>query len=251
MKYTEYMKCKKSQIRKSMKWADVAGAQICVKTQNDHFWLGDREVTDKKELEKLHIVDVWSYQVTMYLVEKATMNGMKGVRIRIFGEIITKAKQSYSIPSESLWLFVANDWKSYDMDGNPIKINDIRRNCDKAPHYYIIDNMKNFGLDLRAVGEARCTCFMSPATVEILKEAGFDMGHEIPLSYCVGRCYGTISCPEDSYLTGWFIDNLIHPNRIKMRRRELERAPSSYDSLKSAMGGKKLAVLKIGSRLWR
>ena len=248
MKYTEYVKCKKSLIRKNMKWADVAGAQICVKTQNGHFWLGDREVTDKKELEKLHIVDVWSYQVTMYLVEKATMNGMKGVRIRIFGEIITKAKQSYSIPFESLWLFVANDWKSYDMDGNPIKINDIRRNCDKAPHYYIIDNMKNFGLDLRAVGEARCACFMSPATVEILKEAGFDMGHEIPLSYCVGRYYGTILCPEDSYLTSWFVDNLIHPNRIKMRRRELERAPSSYDSLKSAMGGKKFAVLKLGGQ---
>lgn len=248
MKYTEYVKCKKSLIRKNMKWADVAGAQICVKTQNGHFWLGDREVTDKKELEKLHIVDVWSYQVTMYLVEKATMNGMRGVRIRIFGEIITKAKQSYSIPFESLWLFVANDWKSYDMDGNPIKINDIRRNCDKAPHYYIIDNMKDFGLDLRAVGEARCACFMSPATVEILKEAGFDMGHEIPLSYCVGRYYGTISCPEDSYLTSWFVDNLIHPNRIKMRRRELERAPSSYDSLKSAMGGKKFAVLKLGGQ---
>lgn len=248
MKYTEYVKCKKSLIRKNMKWADVAGAQICVKTQSGHFWLGDREVTDKKELEKLHIVDANSYQVTMYLVEKATMNGMKGVRIRIFGEIITKAKQSYSIPSESLWLFVSNDWKSYDMDGNPIKINDIRRNCDKAPHYYIIDNMKNFGLDLRAVGEARCTCFMSPATVEILKEAGFDMGHEIPLSYCVGRYYGTISCPEDSYLTDWFVNNLIHPNRIKMRRRELERAPSSYDSLKSAMGGKKFAVLKLGGQ---
>ena len=248
MKYTEYMKCKKSQIRKNMKWADVAGAQICVKTQNGHFWLGNREVTDKKELEKLHIVDVCSYQVTMYLVEKATMNGMKGVRIRIFGEIITKAKRSYSIPSESLWMFVSNDWKSYDMDGNPIKINDVRRNCDKAPHYYVIDNMKNYGLDLRAVGEARCACFMSPATVEILKEAGFDMGHEIPLSYCVGRYYGTISCPEDSYLTGWFIDNLIHPNRIKMRRRELERAPSSYDSLKSAMGDKKFAVLKLGGQ---
>ena len=248
MKYTEYMKCKKSQIRKSMKWADVAGAQICVKTQNDHFWLGDREVTDKKEVEKLHVIDVYSHQVTMYLVEKATMNGMKGVRIRIFSKVVTKAKQSYSIPSESLWMFVSNDWKSYDMDGNPIKINDIRRNCDKAPHYYVIDNMKNCGLDLRAFGEARCACFMSPATVEILKEAGFDMGHEIPLSYCVGRYYSTISCPEDSYLTGWFIDNLIHPNRIKMRRRELERAPSSYDSLKSAMGGKKFAVLKIGGQ---
>lgn len=248
MKYTEYVKCKKSQIRKSMKWADVAGAQICVKTQSGRYWLGDREVIDKKEIEKLHIVDANSNQVTMYLVEKATMNGKKGVKIRIFGEIVTKAKQSYSIPSESLWLFVANDWKSYDMDGNPIKINDIRRNCDKAPHYYIIDNMKNFGLDLRAVGEARCACFMSPATVEILKEAGFDMGHEIPLSYCVGRYYGTITCPEDSYLTSWFIDNLIHPNRIKMRRRELERAPSSYDSLKSAMGGKKFAVLKIGGQ---
>lgn len=248
MKYTEYMKCKKSQIRKSMKWADVAGAQICVKTQNDHFWLGDREVTDKKEVEKLHVIDVYSHQVTMYLVEKATMNGMKGVRIHIFSEVVTKAKQSYSIPSESLWMFVSNDWKSYDMDGNPIKIDDIRRNCYKAPHYYVIDNMKNCGLDLRAVGEARCACFMSPATVEILKEAGFDMGHEIPLSYCVGRYYSTISCPEDSYLTGWFIDNLIHPNRIKMRRRELERAPSSYDSLKSAMGGKKFAVLRIGGQ---
>lgn len=248
MKYTEYVKCKKSQIRKSMKWADVAGAQICVKTQMGRYWLGDREVTDKKEIEKLHVVDANSNQVTMYLVEKATMNGMNGVRIRIFGEIITKAKQSYSIPFESLWLFVANDWKSYDMDGNPIKINDIRRNCDKAPHYYVIDNMKNFGIDLRAVGEARCACFMSPATVEILKEAGFDMGHEIPLSYCVGRYYGTISCPEDSYLTDWFVDNLIHPNRIKMRRRELERAPSSYDSLKSAMGGKKFAVLKLGGQ---
>lgn len=248
MKYAEYVKCKKSQIRKSMKWADVAGAQICVKTQRGRYWLGDREVTDKKEVEKLHIVDVNSYQVTMYLVEKATMNGMKGVRIRIFGEIITKAKRSYSIPLESLWLFVANDWKSYDMDGNPIKINDIRRNRDKAPHYYVIDNMKNCGLDLRAVGEARCACFMSPATVEILKEAGFDMGHEIPLSYCVGRYYGTILCPEDSYLTSWFVDNLIHPNRIKMRRRELERAPSSYDSLKSAMGGKKFAVLKLGGQ---
>lgn len=248
MKYTEYVKCKKSQIKKSMTWADVAGAQICVKTQSGHFWLGDREVTDKKQVEKLHVIDANSNQVTMYLVEKATMNGMKGVRIRIFGEIVTKAKQSYSIPFESLWLFVANDWKSYDMDGNPIKINDIRRDCDKAPHYYVIDNMKNFGIDLRAVGEARCACFMSPATVEILKEAGFDMGHEIPLSYCVGRYYGTISCPEDSYLTSWFIDNLIHPNRIKMRRRELERAPSSYDSLKSAMGGKKFAVLKLGGQ---
>ena len=248
MKYAEYVKCKKSQIRKNMKWADVAGAQSCVKAQNGHFWLGDREVTDKKQVEKLHVIDANSNQVTMYLVEKATMNGMKGVRIRIFGEIITKAKQSYSIPFESLWLFVANDWKSYDMDGNPIKINDIRRNCDKAPHYYVIDNMKNFGIDLRAVGEARCACFMSPATVEILKEAGFDMGHEIPLSYCVGRYYGTILCPEDSYLTSWFIDNLIHPNRIKMRRRELERAPSSYDSLKSAMGGKKFAVLKLGGQ---
>ena len=248
MKYTEYVKCKKSQIRKSMKWADVAGAQICVKTQRGRYWLGDREVTDKKEVEKLHIVDVNSYQVTMYLVEKATMNGMKGVRIRIFGEVVTKAKRSYSIPSESLWMFVSNDWKSYDMAGNPIKINDVRRNCDKAPHYYVIDNMKNYGLDLRAVGEARCACFMSPATVEILKEAGFDMGHEIPLSYYVGRYYGTISCPEDSYLTDWFVDNLIHPNRIKMRRRELERAPSTHDSLKSAMGGKKFAVLKLGGQ---
>lgn len=248
MKYTEYVKCKKSQIRKSMKWADVAGAQICVKTQIGRYWLGDREVTDKKEIEKLHVVDANSYQVAMYLVEKATMNGMKGVRIRIFGEVVTKAKQSYSIPSESLWIFVSNDWKSYDMDGNPIKIDDIRRNCDKAPHYYVIDSMKNCGLDLRAVGEARCACFMSPATVEILKEAGFDMGHEIPLSYYVGRYYGTISCPEDSYLTSWFVDNLIHPNRIKMRRRELERAPSTYDSLKSAMGGKKFAVLKLGGQ---
>lgn len=248
MKYAEYVKCKKSQIRKSMKWADVAGAQICVKTQSGHFWLGDREVTNKKEVEKLHIVDVHSYQVAMYFVEKATMNGKKGVRIRIFDECVTNAKQFYSIPSESPWLFVANDWKSYDMDGNPIKIDDIRRDCNKAPHYYAISNMKNCGLDLRAFGEARFAFFMSPATVEILKEAGFDMGHEIPLSYCVGRYYGTISCPEDSYLTDWFIDNLIHPNRIKMRRRELERAPSSYDSLKSAMGGKKFAVLKLGGQ---
>lgn len=248
MKYTEYVKCKKSQIRKSMKWADVAGAQICVKTQRGRYWLGDREVIDKKELEKLHIVDAHSYQVAMYFVEKATMNGKKGIKIRIFDEYVTNVKQSYSIPPESPWLFVANDWKSYDMDGNPIKIDDIRRNRDKAPHYYVMSNMKNCGLDLRAVGEARCACFMSPATVEILKEAGFDMGHEIPLSYCVGRYYGTISCPEDSYLTSWFVDNLIHPNRIKMRRRELERAPSSYDSLKSAMGGKKFAVLKVGGQ---
>lgn len=248
MKYTEYVKCKKSQIRKSMKWADVAGAQICVKTQRGRYWLGDREVVDKKELEKLHIVDVHSYQVAMYFVEKATMNGKKGIKIRIFDEYVTNAKQSCSIPPESPWMFVANDWKSYDMDGNPIKIDDIRRNRDKAPHYYVMSNMKNCGLDLRAVGEARCACFMSPATVEILKEAGFDMGHEIPLSYCVGRYYGTISCPEDSYLTSWFVDNLIHPNRIKMRRRELERAPSSYDSLKSAMGGKKFAVLKLGGQ---
>lgn len=248
MKYAEYVKCKKSQIRKSMKWADVAGAQICVKTQRGRYWLGDREVTDKKEIEKLHIVDVHSYQVAMYFVEKATMNGKKGIKIRIFDEYVTNVKQSYSIPPESPWLFVANDWKSYDMDGNPIKIDDIRRNRDKAPHYYVMSNMKNCGLDLRAVGEARCACFMSPATVEILKEAGFDMGHEIPLSYCVGRYYGTISCPEDSYLTSWFVDNLIHPNRVKMRRRELERAPSSYDSLKSAMGGKKFAVLKLGGQ---
>lgn len=248
MKYAEYVKCKKSQIRKSMKWADVAGAQICVKTQSGHYWLGDREVIDKKELEKLHIVDACSNQVTMYLVEKATMNGMKGVRVHIFDEFVTKAKRSYHIPPESPWLFVANDWKSYDMDGNPIKIDDIRMNCDKAPHYYVVCNMKDGGLDLRAVGEARCACFMSPATVEILKEAGFDMGHEIPLSYYVGRCCGTILCPEDSYLTHWFINNLVHPNRIKTRKRELERAPSSYDSLKSAMGGKKFTVLKLGGQ---
>lgn len=248
MKYAEYVKCKKSQIKKNMKWADVAGDQICVKTQSGHYWLGDREVVDKKELEKLHIVDAYSNQVTMYLVEKATMNGMKGVRVHIFDEFVTKAKQSYHIPPESPWLFVANDWKSYDMDGNPIKIDDIRRNCDKAPHYYVVCNMKNFGLDLRAVGKARIACYMSPATVEILKEAGFDMGHEIPLSYYVGRCYGTILCPEDSYLTYWFIENLVHPNRIKTRKRELERAPSSYDSLKSAMGGKKFAVLKLGGQ---
>ena len=164
MKYAEYVKCKKSQIRKSMKWADVAGTQICVKTQRGRYWLGDREVIDKKELEKLHIVDVHSYQVAMYFVEKATMNGKKGIKIRIFDEYVTNAKQSYSIPSESPWLFIANDWKSYDMDGNPIKIDDIRRNCDKAPHYYVMSNMKNCGLDLRAVAKpgARASCPRRP-----------------------------------------------------------------------------------------
>ena len=98
MKYAEYVKCKKSQIRKSMKWADVAGTQICVKTQRGRYWLGDREVIDKKELEKLHIVDVHSYQVAMYFVEKATMNGKKGIKIRIFDEYVTNATKSYSNP---------------------------------------------------------------------------------------------------------------------------------------------------------
>ena len=248
MKYTELMKCKKSQIKKNMKWADVVGSQICVRSPKGRYWLGNKEVTDKKEIEGLHVAEVSSKQLTMYFIEKAMMNGMKGVRLYAHDYYFSTAKFSYFIPSEVRWMFIANDWKSYDMDGKPIKVDDPRRRYDKAPHAFIIQAMKYDGSDLRVVGKPQHSICMSPASVKILKEAGFDMGFEAPLSYDVGSYYSTSECPEDSYRTDWFVENLIHPNRIRMKRKELEKTPFSYNSLKSAMGGKGFAVLENGGK---
>ena len=179
---------------------------------------------------------------------------MKGVKLYLVQKIFDRAKKTYDLNSDKTlfkdrWVFITPDWKVYDKNGNPTKISYLKSTMLYAPSYYDFQMFKNYSHDLRMVGEfreGRCNSFscermLSPATVDILKEVGFDMTTSMLSTWQFKSGFCCYDIPEDSYLTEWFVENLIHPNRVARRKKENSLIKHDYKYYHDLMGNKEHA----------
>lgn len=231
MEYFEKTGYNKDQNKKDITWKEVINLPVYVRTAAGNLWHGRQKVSEEATKKPCYIVETSSRWIALYFFEKASLGKKKGVKLHLTQRLFNVAKCSYDLaPSEDYWVFITPDWKVYDMNGNPTKIKQLSYNRSYAPSYDDFLMLKTNAHDLRMVGQFKegesyasfCELMLSPATVEILKEAGFDMetGMESTWQLTYESRHPERGIPENSYWTGWFVDNLIHPNRVARRRKE-------------------------------
>ena len=257
MNYFEKTGYNKKQNRKDLTWKEVNNLPIYVMTDTGHLWQGDQKISEEAFNRPCYIARCSYHPIVLYFFEKATLKKMKGVKLYLVQKIFDRAKKTYDLnsdrtPFKDCWVFITPDWKVYDKNGNPIKINNLKSGMLYAPSYYDFQMFKNYSHDLRMIGEfreGRCNSFscermLSPATVDILKEVGFDMTTSMlsTWQFKSGSCCYDI--PEDSYLTEWFVENLIHPNRVARRKKENSLIKHDYKYYHDLMGNKDFLVFE-------
>lgn len=257
MNYFEKTNYKKEENRRDLTWEGVKSLPVYVMTKAGHLWRGDEEVAEESIEKPSYIVEASSKPIALYFFEKATLKGMKGVKLHLAAKIFPKAKAFYDLTSNYLelkerWVFITPDWKTYDMEGTQIEIKKLGYQEPHAPSYYDFQSFRNYAHDLRMTGQFRegmrnsswCEQLLSPATVDILKEAGFDMDTSMETTWQIQFGYGCEGLPQDPYLTGWFVENLVHPNRVARRRRENSLIQHDYEYYHNLMGGEDFLVFE-------
>lgn len=257
MNYFEKTGYKKEQNRKDLTWKEVNNLPIYVMTDTGHLWQGDQKISEKAFNRPCYIARCSYHPIVLYFFEKATLKKMKGVKLYLVQKIFDRAKKTYDLNSDRTlfkdrYVFITPDWKIYDKNGNPTKINYLKSMMLYAPSYYDFQMFKNYSHDLRMVGEFRegtcnsfsCERMLSPATVDILKEAGFDMTTSMLSTWQFKSGYRCYDIPEDSYLTEWFVENLIHPNRVARRKKENSLIKHDHKYYHDLMGNKDFLVFE-------
>ena len=252
MNYFEKTGYNKKQNRKDLTWKEVNNLPIYVMTDTGHLWQGDQKISKEAFNRPCYIARCSYHPIVLYFFEKATLKKMKGVKLYLVQKSFDKAKKTYDLNSDRTlfkdhWVFITPDWKVYDKNGDPTKIS-----CLKNMMYYDFQMFKNYSHDLRMIGEfreGRCNSFscermLSPATVDILKEVGFDMMTSMLSTWQFKSGFCCYDIPEDSYLTEWFVENLIHPNRVARRKKENSLIKHDYKYYHDQMGNKDFLVFE-------
>jgi hypothetical protein len=242
MNYFEKTGYEKEQNKKSITWEEVKNLPIYVKTKAGNLWHGGRIVPEKDIDKSCYIVSMSSKPIALYFFEEATFKRMKGVKLHLMWRCFSKAKASYDLAFngrglEGCWVFITPDWKTYDMEGNQIKIKNLGY---------------NYGHDLRLTGQFRegmcnsfsCGSLLSPVTVDILRKAGFDMDTSMAPTWQIQSGYDCYDIPKDSYRTDWFAENLVHPNRVARRRKENSLIQHNYEYYHNLMGDENFLVFE-------
>lgn len=252
MNYFEKTGYNKDQNKKDITWEEVKNLPVYVMTDAGHLWHGEKKVSEEEAKKPCYIVRASSRDIALYFFEKATLGEMEGVKLHLMQEEFYRAKKIYTpCLNKEHWVFITPDWKIYDMEGKPIKIKELSYfNEFYAPSHNDFDTFRTDAHDLRIIGqfENRFSCeqMLSPATVEILKEAGFDMDTKMATIWEIK--YSQI--PEDSYATYWFVENLTHPNRVARRRKENSSIQHDYKYYCDLMGEKNFLVFEEEGQIY-
>ena len=252
MKYFEETGYNKDQNKKDITWEEVKNLPIYVMTDAGNLWHGENKVSVEEAKKPCYIVNTFSCDVALYFFEKATLGDMTGVKLHLMQEEFYKAKKIYApCLNKEHWVFITPDWKTYDMKGEPIKIKELTYfNESYAPSHHDFDTFRTNAHDLRIIGQfddrISSEQMLSPATVEILKEAGFDMDTRALSIWQIK--YQKI--PEDSYLTDWFVENLIHPNRVARRKKENSSIQHDYKYYCDLMGEKNFLIFEEEGQIY-
>lgn len=258
MNYFELTGYKPEQIREDLTWEQAKGFPVYVTTKSGNTWHKEEKIPDEKIDGNCYAVSSSTRTLAFYFFEKAKLNGMKGVKLHLFVNIYDRAKDNYDehkvgdyqFNDRTKWVFITPDWKMYTMEGKPVTPKGIRQDWRRTdtPCWENFLAFIEYSHDMRVVGKCRehlCRSdVMSPATVKLLKEAGFDMDTpmadfssllfiyqwELPLKY------------KDMYYTEDFLKNLKAPNRVKMRKKEVEEAPHDFEYYKSILGDNHLTI---------
>ena len=261
MEYFKKIGYNKDQNKKDITWEEVKNLPIYVRTAAGNLWHGKQKVSEEATKKPCYIVETSSHWIALYFFEKASLGEKKGVKLHLTQRLFNVAKCSYDLaPSEDYWVFITPDWKVYDMNGNPIKIEELSWDRSYAPSYSDFHMLKANAHDLRIVGQFKeeesdalyCEQMFSPATVEILKEAGFDMETRMESTWQFKResSFPKQEIPENTYLTEWFIDNLIHPNRVTRRKKENSLIKHDYRYYHDLMGDKDFLVFEEEGQIY-
>lgn len=252
MNYFEKTGYNKDQNKKDITWEEVKNLPMYVMTNTGNLWHGENKVSVEETKKPCYIVRAPSRDVALYFFEKATLGEMAGVKLHLMQEEFYKAKKIYApCLNKEHWVFITPDWKIYDMEGKPIKIKELTYfNESYAPSHNDFDTFRTNAHDLRIIGQfdnrISSEQMLSPATVEILKEAGFDMDTRVMTIWQMK--YSEI--PEDSYLTDWFVENLTHPNRVARRRKENSSIQHDYKYYCDLMGEKNFLVFEEEGQIY-
>lgn len=252
MKYFEETGYNKDQNKKDITWEEVKNLPVYVMTDTGNLWHGEKKVSEDEAKKPCYIFESSSSWITLYFFEKATLGEMNGVKLHLMQERFHRAKNIYDqCLNKEHWVFITPDWKTYDMKGTPIKIKELSYfNESYAPSHNDFNTFRIGAHDLRIIGKigSRFSCeqMLSPATVEILKEAGFDMDTKVMTIWQMK--YSEI--PEDSYLTDWFVENITHPNRVARRKKENSSIQHDYKYYCDLMGEKNFLVFEEEGQIY-
>lgn len=255
---------KPEQVKEDLTWEQAKNLPIYVVTKTGNAWHQAEKIQDEKLDDGCYAVTSSTKTLAFYFFEKAKLNGMSGVKLHLFANVYDRAKENYDgekadgywFNDREKWVFITPDWKMYTMEGNPVTIKGIRENWRRTdtPFWGAFLAFSQYSHDMRIVG--RCKEYfnrgdvMSPATIKLLKEAGFDMEtsmadfssilHEYDWQHPLKE--------EGIYYTEDFLKNLKSPNRVKMRKKEIEAAPHDYEYYNKLLGEKRLTLMEDGGR---
>ena len=252
MKYFELTGYSKEQNKKDLTWKEAKNLPIYVQTPTGQLWQGNKKIPQEAFNTPCYIAGVNRRPITLYFFEKATLWNMKGVKLHLMQKFFAAAKKTYDLASDDKWVFITPDWRVYNMKGEQVKINDLKYMTPYSPSYYDFQLFGDYGHDLRIIGKFTEYNFyavssrnlLSPATVEILKEVGFDMTTSMKPAWQICSGYSCFDIPEDSYSTQWFFENLIHPNRVARRRKQNSQISHDYEYYRNLMGKNDFLVLE-------
>ena len=160
MNYFEKTWYEKKQNRKDLTWEEAKNLPVYAMTDAGNIWQGERKVFDEEVEKPCYIVRTSSKPIALYFFEEATLKGMKGVKLHLMWRCFPKAKASYDLALNSrglecCWVFITPDWKTYDMEGNQIKIKNLGYRESRSPSYDDFQSFRNYGHDLRLTGQFR------------------------------------------------------------------------------------------------
>lgn len=264
MSYFEITGYKPEQLRDDLTWEEAKSFPIYVITKSGNAWHGDERVPEEKLDDGCYSVVSSTKTLAFYFFEKAELGGMKGVKLHVFVNIYNRAKDDYDekdvgeyqFGNRTKWVFITPDWRMYTMDGKPVAAKDIRGNwkrTDVLPWEAFLA-FADYSHDMRVVGRCKEHCcrsdIMSPATVNLLKEVGFDVKTPMAdFSSLLFRYQCDLSMKQTgAYSTEDFFKNLKSPNRVKMRRKEVEAAPRDFNYYKEFLGGRTLVLAEDNGR---
>lgn len=264
MNYFELTGYKPEQVREDLTWEQAKSFPIYLVTKNGYAWHKEERVPDEKLDNNCYAVVSSTRVLAFYFFEKAELNGMKGVKLHLFVNVYDRAKDNYDEHSvgnyqfndRTKWVFITPDWEIYTMNGDPVTPKDIRKDWRRTdtPCWENFLAFAEYSHDMRVVGRCKehlCRSdMMSPATVKLLKEAGFDMETSMAdFSSLIFRYQWELPMKhKDVYYTEDFLKNLKSPNRVKMRKKEVEAAPHDFEYYKDLLGDRTLTLMEDNGR---
>lgn len=262
MNYFEATGYGENQNRKDITWEEVRNLPVYAMTKAGIIWQGHQKLSPSPKMTKpCYIVLASRKPIALYFFEKATIGGKQGVKLHVAHKWFPRAQDSYDFATNDRgmtdrWVFITPDWKVYDMKGDKIEIKNLRCYEQYAPCFWDFKIMRNYAHDLRIVGRFKegfyhceaCGQMLSPATVDILKEVGFDM-EPMYSTWEIQSKYAQ-EVPQGSYKTSWFIDNLMHPNRVARRKKGNSLVKHDYEYYLNLMGDKNFLVFEEDGQIY-